>query len=59
VNLGVYQVGGDVDGLLSIDEDILVIFGVVCWASGDLEHILLVVSDFRHLVDVSANDCAL
>jgi hypothetical protein len=48
-----------VDRLLGIDEDILVIFGVVCGASCDLEHILLVVSDFRHLVDVNASNCAL
>jgi hypothetical protein len=54
VNLGVYQVGGDVDWLLSVDEDILVVFGVVCWACGDLEHVLLVVGDFWHLVCVAA-----
>lgn len=39
-------------GLLSVDEDVLVVFGVVCWACGDAQHVLLVLGEFRHLDDL-------
>jgi hypothetical protein len=48
VYMGVNQVGGNLYGLLGVDEDILVIFWVVRGACSDSQHVLLVVGDFWH-----------
>jgi hypothetical protein len=48
MQLCVDQVRGDVHRLLGVDEDILVVFGVVGCACGDVQHILLRVRYFGH-----------
>jgi hypothetical protein len=49
VHLHIDQVGRDVYWLLSVYEHRLVRGCVIGWARGYLEHVLLMVFDFRHL----------
>ena len=47
------EIGRDVYGLLGVDGDILVVFGVVCCAGGDAQCVLRVVCYVGHFEESS------